>query len=115
MNVKATLALSLVLASLAGPGVAADRECNALGEGPSIPDGAKATEAELVESQAAVKEYVAQGEFYLQCLKATEFKLGDDISEDQQQRLLLAYDQTVEKMQQTSEAFNQAVRDFKAK
>ncbi len=109
------LTMMTLLFSLSVPVVAAERECTPLGDGPEIPDGAAVTEAELVTSQKAVKEYVAQGEFYIQCLKATEVKLGEDITEDQQQRILLAYDQTVEKMHQTSEAFNEAVRAFKAK
>lgn len=116
-DVKRTrlLTITALLFGLSLPALAAERECTPLGDGPEIPNGAEVTEAELVTSQKAVKEYVAQGEFYIQCLKATEVKLGEDITEDQQQRILLAYDQTVEKMHQTSDAFNAAVREFKGK
>lgn len=107
------LAYMILAACLATPALAADRDCSRPSP-PNIPDGSKVAEAELVATQQELKEYVAQGEYYLGCLKAAEAKLGEDIDEEQQQKLVAAYNQTVDEMKAASEKFNQSVRAFKS-
>lgn len=89
----------------------AERDCTRP-SAPLIPDGAGASESQLVTTQGQVKEYVAQGQFYLKCLKAKEVQLGEDITEEQQNKLLAMYNEVVDEMKATSQEFNQSVRDY---
>ena len=101
------------LASLLAANALADRDCSRP-SAPVVPDGAEVSEGQLVAAQKEVKEYVAQGQYYLKCLKAKEVQLGEDISEEQQSQLLAMYNELVDEMKSTSDEFNQAVRDYQS-
>lgn len=105
--------VALLLCLFTAGAVAEDRKCDPP-QAPEVPDGAKSSESELIAAQQDVKEYVAQGEFYLGCLKNTEQELGEEITEEEQQQLLGVYNQVVDEMQRVSEQFNKAVQDYQA-
>lgn len=83
-------------------------------DAPDIPDGSKATESEMLDAQQAVKGYVQEGQQYLKCLKQAEADIGEDITKEQQKELVGRYNTMVDEMQESSDAFNAAVRDYQA-
>lgn len=58
--------LAAILALASTPALA---ECR-IGPAPTVPNGAKATEAEMTDAQAAVRAYVVETQEFLACLEA---------------------------------------------
>ena len=83
-------------------------------EAPNIPDGATATEDQLVAAQKKVKAYQADAAEYRTCLEKAKKSLGSTILPEQAHVLTAAYNQTVDTEQATGDMFNAAVRQFKA-
>ena len=63
---------------------------------PAIPDGSTSSIAEFSAAQAAVKEYVAAGERYLDCYRPYDGY----------------HNHVVEQMQDVSEQYNRALQEF---
>jgi len=112
-----TLSLSLLLALAGGAGAQSVSslapDCRAPSPMPQIPDGSRATEEDLVAAQKKLKAYLADGEEYLSCLGEAEASLGEELTAEQRQALLGAYNSMVDVMQGLGDQFNTAVRDFK--
>ena len=113
--------MSLVVASLvvvwaAAPLVRADEvalpenDC-AMPTEPELPDGASASQADMVEAQKGVKAFIAAGEEYIACLTALEAG-----TEDAEQKLAVvaAHNQMVDSMEQVAARFNEQIRAFRA-
>ncbi len=64
--------LALLLLLMAGPAFA-EADC-ILPDRPEIPDGTKASEAEMVKAQKAIKGFVAKAEAYLACTELHQAK-----------------------------------------
>ena len=82
-------------------------------EAPAVPDGATATEAEMGQAGAAVRQFVADVESSLQCLTGVEESLGNEITEEQQAALVGVYNQGVDQMNAVVENYNQQVKAFR--
>ena len=91
-------------------------ECNAPEE-PTMPDGASADLAMMVEGQKAVKAYVAvvEGE-YLPCLEAATTAAAEaDPSAEAVAARAAVYNAAVDKVTAMGEAFNAEIREYKAR
>ncbi len=82
---------------------------------PPIPNGRKATEAELVAAQKGMKAYLAEGDAYIACLTEVENSWGDDATDEQKAIIVLFNNKVVDDMQAVADLFNAAVRAYKGK
>jgi len=88
---------------------------------PVIADGATATEAQMIDSQKALKEYLALGNEFLACIDKEEAALSTktDITPEQaaehKARLTQTYNAVVDDMNAVAESFNTSLRAFKSK
>jgi hypothetical protein len=80
---------------------------------PAIPDGSIATMEEMVAGQAAVKDFVAGSESYLECLS----KIIDDEARGPEQRnaAISEHNRMVAAMEKIAGDFNAQIRTFKAR
>jgi hypothetical protein len=78
---------------------------------PAVPDGGTASEAQMVDGQKAVKAYMAAANDYLACLDEA---INDAVRKSEKKELNRSYNRTVDQMNAVAEAFNTALRDFKA-
>jgi hypothetical protein len=106
MNVKKLLQISL--AGLLLVASAAYADCSRP-KAPSVPDGSTATEAELVDAQTDVQEYMAATNAFLECL-AQEEEVEPEVDAER----IAAHNQAVDDMEEVAEQFNLAVRAWKA-
>ncbi|MEQ8858089.1 MAG: hypothetical protein RIC56_05535 [Pseudomonadales bacterium] len=106
----------LAVGVLAGGGVrAAELEiahCR-FPEAPVVPDGADASESEMGQAGAEVREYVSGVQSSLECLSAAETAMGDEITEEQQAQVVAIYNQGVDQMNAVAQRYNEQVRAFK--
>lgn len=86
-----------------------------LPEKPSIPNGLKASEEEMLEAQQGIKDYIAQGDVVLACLDGLRTSWGETATEEQLQINELFYNKMVDEMQAVGELFNSAVRAYKGR
>ena len=86
-----------------------------LPEKPSIPNGLKASEEEMLEAQQGIKDYIASGEAVLTCLDGLRQSWGETASEEQLQINDLFHNKMVDEMQAVGELFNSAVRAYKGR
>ena len=86
-----------------------------LPEKPSIPNGLKASEEEMLEAQKGIKDYIAQGDAVLACLDGLRTSWGETPTEEQLQINELFYNKMVDEMQAVGELFNSAVRAYKGR
>ncbi len=82
-------------------------------EAPVVPDGADATEAEMGQAGAQVREFVAGIQSSLECLTAAETAMADEITEEQQAQLVAVYNNGVDQMNAVAQRYNEQVRAFK--
>lgn len=87
-----------------------------------IPSGESATREQMIESQRAVKDYVATMEEYLDCLveeeKAARAEMEELSAEDEQLRedmLNKKYNAAVDEMERVAAQFNAEVQAYKAR
>lgn len=81
---------------------------------PTVPQGATASNDQMVAASGAVKTYMAETESYLSCLQAQEALMKDQLTPELQQDMLNRYNSAVESMEAVAAEYNQAVRDYKA-
>ena len=84
-------------------------------ERPSIPNGLKSDEEEMIAAQQGIKDYIAKGEAVLVCLDELKASWGETATEEQLQINLLFYNKMVDEMTSTGELFNSAVRAYKGR
>jgi hypothetical protein len=112
------LALALFLA-----GTAANAECVYPKEPSNTPDGATATQDQMVEGMKAVKEYNAQVTAYLSCLdqemNARIEAAGPDAPAEQVEQIKAIHTKrhnaAVEALEQHAARFNDQVKTFKSR
>jgi hypothetical protein len=99
----ATLAASPLFAECPYPDVA------------DIPDGATATNDQMVDGQKTVKAYMAEMDAYLKCLDDEEAALSEEQKTPEEHALRVEkYNAAVDVMEATAAAFNEQVREYKA-
>ena len=111
------LALGLLLAT------AANAECTYPKEPSNMPDGATATQDQMVEGMKAVKEYNNQVTTYLSCLEqemnARVEAAGPDAPADQIEQIKAIHTKrhnaAVDALEQQAARFNEQVKVFKAR
>jgi len=106
---------ALELYAHVAPGVAPETvarfgQCEAA-ELPQVPDGEFAPMQEMVEGQAAVREFMEQSDGYLDCL--SEIIDEEDLSDEQHARVVREHNRMVTLMEQLAEDFNAQVRTFR--
>lgn len=87
------------------------------------PDGAKATQEQMLEAQRATKQFNADVETYLACLEketdALVSELGPDAKPEQIQKVkskqAMKHNAAVDDLQQHADAFNKSLRAYKTK
>ena len=86
-----------------------------LPEKPSIPNGLKASEEDMLDAQKGIKDYIAKGEAVLACLDGLRQSWGETATEEQIQINDLFHNKMVDEMQAVGELFNSAVRAYKGR
>jgi hypothetical protein len=80
-------------------------------------DGSTASEAEMLNFQKEMKDYLAKGNAFLECLDQEESKVSDDASKEQLQefkaRITQTYNAVVDEMNSIADQFNTALRAYK--
>lgn len=112
---KLTIAALLLGAAWTVQAAAADLSQCAFPEAPAVPDGANATEEEMGAAAAAVRAYVDATQAGLTCLGDLEASLGEEISDEQRESIVTSYNTHVDQLNSTANAYNEAVRAFKAR
>jgi len=109
--------LVLVGSVLAAPVNAADLDLSScsIPALPTLPDGSKATQDEMVTASGAVKAYLAENDKALKCMESARAALGEEaLSEEQVANYTTLYNGIVDAAHQVGEGWNTAVRAFKA-
>jgi hypothetical protein len=117
MRIVSGLVLGLLMAA------AAQAECNYPKVPGNLPDGATATQDQMVEGMKAVKEYNAQVTAYLSCLEqemnARVEAAGPDAPAEQIEQIRAIHTKrhnaAVDELEQTANRFNEQVKTFKAR
>ncbi len=109
---KKYLLAAILLAPLLTP--VAFAECSKEAA-PTIPDGASASEEELVAGQQAVKSYLASSNAFLECLDAEGVAAGAEELPEFKDARLATYNAAVDEMTAVADQFNAAVKAFKAR
>jgi hypothetical protein len=111
--------LLLAAAVVAMPAAAAAPDysaCTFPEAAPTVPDGETVTEDQMMETGAVVKAYVEATQAGLACLEAEKAKMGDTpMTADQLADYTARYDKQYDALSATAEAYNGAVRAYKAK
>lgn len=117
-----TIISATLLASLLAAG-AASAACSYPKSPSGLPDGATATEDEMVSGMKAIKEYNTQVSEYLECLE-TEMNTrieaaGADAPADQVEQIKAIHTKrhnaAVEELEATAARFNEQVKVYKAR
>ena len=117
MRILSGLALGLLMAT------AANAECTYPKEPSNTPDGATATQDQMVEGMKAVKEYNSSVTAYLSCLEqemnARVEAAGPDAPAEQIEQIKAIHTKrhnaAVEALEQQAARFNEQVKVFKAR
>src|SRR5215510_1962528 len=120
MTIRVVSGLALGMLMMAA---AAQAECNYPKEPSSLPDGATATQEQMVEGMKAVKEYNTQVTSYLSCLDqemdARVEAAGPDAPAEQIEQIKASHTKrhnaAVEALEQQAARFNEQVKVFKAR
>lgn len=108
------LASLMLTTALFVPGVAAAAGCE-YPEAPSVPNGQIADEVQMREAQKNVRAYLAAAEAYLACLAAMENDPEHPLPERQAQINVARHNAAVDEMHRVTDAYNIAVRTYKAR
>ncbi len=111
---RITRILTLIAALLAGSLAWAqqDTPCEAP-QRPDVPDGAQATQEQMVQGGQDVRDYVQAQQQRLKCLERKEAELGEEITEEQKALINRIYNKTVNDMQTVADEYNEQVRVWK--
>lgn len=128
---RAVLTLVALCFSVGALGAKLD-DCNEPSAPEGVPDGAVATESEMIDAQGAVKDFVAEGQTYVSCVQEVieeieaEVKaaMGEDADEptpEQQalarkhQKLIELHNGMIEDMERVANEFNEALQAYNSK
>ncbi len=81
----------------------------------TVPDGATATEEEMVAGKATVNQYMANGYAYLDCIEAEEAALGDEMTDEQHKLSTQLFDNGVDALETMAARFNAEIKAFYGK
>lgn len=88
----------------------------------SIPDGATASEGDMIKGSDAVKQFMADTNRYLACLdaesdntRATVKLASRDANLQRENQMSQQHNAAVEEMEKVATAFNQAVEEFESR
>ena len=117
------LPFTLILCAASAPAALAQGEAAStevietcpMPEKPSIPNGLKSGEEEMLEAQRGIKDYITKGEAVLACLDQLRQSWGETATEEQLQVNNLFHNKMVDEMQAIGELFNSAVRAYKGR
>lgn len=84
-------------------------------EKPNIPNGRTASEQDMLQAQAKMKDYMERGNQVLECLNQLEASWGEDAAAEQREILVVFHNRMVEEMEAIAELFNSAVRAYKGR
>ena len=79
-----------------------------------VPDGATATEAQMIEAREAVTDYVAAMDEYLACVDREITAEGDDAPEEYKALMTQRYNAAISEIETVAAAFNEELRSFRA-
>ena len=79
----------------------------------SVPDGATATEEEMLAGQKRVKQYIANVDAYLDCIDAEATAVGDEQTDEQRATYNQMYDASVDAEESIAAQFNAEVQAYK--
>lgn len=79
---------------------------------PAIPDGASASETQLVTARGKLEGYLEKANKYLTCLRRFEEELGAAVTEVDGHELVGKYNAMVDEMYLAGDEFNIALRRF---
>ena len=102
--------LIAVFASITASGLQA--EC-AYPDAVDIPDGARSTYEEMRDSQAFIKEYMAEMETYLACLEQAATSDANELTGDEESVRTQRRYSAIDAMESVAAQFNEQVRVFK--
>jgi cyclophilin family peptidyl-prolyl cis-trans isomerase len=78
---------------------------------PDLPDGGTATLEEMLDAQAAVREFLSQSEDSIDCLD--DRSKDRDLTDDQRNLLVRAHNDTVDVMEEVAASFNNQIGIFR--
>jgi len=117
MSFEKKIAAIVVTAGLGLSGTAFAAECALPAKVPTVPDGATATEAQMIEGSKAVKAYMAENNAYLGCLdqasSAAIAVTADDKKAAVKKTYDTKYDAAVAVQEELAAKFNGALRAYK--
>jgi hypothetical protein len=90
-------------------------KCGKMPASPTIPNGSKATEQELIDAMNNIKTYQSRVADYRVCLNEIADTLVAQEDQEKKQLVYALHDRTVDDEHQTGDLFNSAVRAFKGK
>jgi hypothetical protein len=79
----------------------------------SIPDGATASNDDMVKGQTLVKQYMAEMEGYLDCLDQEEATIPEKQTPEAKQLHLQRHNAAVDAMEAMAAKFNEQIRAYK--
>jgi hypothetical protein len=106
--------LLLVLTGAAGAAEMDVSQCR-MPEAPVVPDGQTASEAEMGQAGAEVRDYLAGVQTSLECLAQVQASLGDEITEEQSGLLVALHNAGIDEMEALAGNYNEQVREYKAR
>lgn len=80
---------------------------------PAVVDGSTASEAEMISSQTALKDYLALGNEFLACLEKEEGELTEEAAEELKEGINQTYNAVVDEMNAAAEEFNTALGAYR--
>ena len=84
---------------------------------PAAVDGSTATEAQMLTFQKNMKDYLAKGNTFLECIDKEEDKMNADADAEEQEefkaRITQTYNAVVDEMNTIADEFNTALRAYK--
>ncbi|MEX2353982.1 MAG: hypothetical protein WD709_07320, partial [Gammaproteobacteria bacterium] len=83
-------------------------------EKPAVVDGSTATEAQMINSQKALKDYLALGNEFLACLEKEEGELTAEAAKENAERVNQTYNAVVDEMNAAAEEFNTSLGAYRA-
>jgi hypothetical protein len=82
---------------------------------PTIPDGSKATEDEMITASGAIKAYLADNDKALKCMEAAKAAAGEEpLAEEQSAQYTMLYNGMVDAAHGVGDGWNTAVKAYKA-
>lgn len=122
----ATALSALVLAAGIATSAAA-QDCSAP-RAPDVPNGATASEEQMVQGQQAIKSYMAESNTYLSCLEQEGKRFRAEVMKDKSlsdadrksrlaqkdQELTKKHNDAVDQQESIAARFNNAVREYRA-